>query len=151
MTGMTTKLQDLVEPVVEGLGYELWGMEFSRGGKQSTLQIFIEHADGVGIDDCEKVSRQVSSVFEVEDPITGEYRLEVSSPGIDRNLYKLEHYVRYQGERAVLRLRFPFEGRRKFSGTLSGVENDDVVIHVDDHEFLLPFEMIERANLVVSL
>ena len=151
MTGMTTKLQDLVEPVVEGLGFDLWGMEFSRGGKQSTLQIFIEHADGVGIEDCEKVSRQVSSVFEVEDPITGEYRLEVSSPGIDRNLYKPEHYERYKGERALVRLRFPFEGRRKFTGTLSGIENDEVVIHVDEHEFLLPFEMIERAHLVVSL
>jgi len=151
VAGMTTQLQELVTPVVEGMGYELWGMEFNRGGKQSSLQIFIEHEDGVGIEDCEKVSRQVSSVFEVEDPIAGEYRLEVSSPGIDRNLYKPEHYTKYIGERAVIKLRFPFEGRRKFAGTLVAVEDADVVIHVDDHEYMLPFDQIERAQLVVSL
>lgn len=145
-----SKLEALVEPVVQSMGCELWGLDFSGHGKGSSLRIFIEKKDGVSIEDCERVSRQVSSVFDVEDPIHGEYTLEVSSPGMDRNLYKPEHYKEYAGQKIQLRLRVPFEGRRKFSGLLAGVEDSEIIMQVDNEEYLLPFELIDRAKVVPS-
>ena len=141
-------LTELITPVVESLGCQLWGLEYFSQGRHSTLRLYIEHADGVGLEQCEQVSRQVSSVLDVEDPITGEYTLEVSSPGIDRPLYTLEQFTRYVGEQVSIKLRSAFEGRRKFTGLLRGVEDDDVLIVVDEHEYLLPIEMIEKANII---
>ena len=86
--------------------------------------------------------------MDVEDPIAGEYTLEVSSPGMDRPLYTLEHFSRFAGEMVAIRLRSAFEGRRKFSGLLRGVEGDDVLVVVDEHEYLLPIEMIDKANII---
>jgi ribosome maturation factor RimP len=93
------------------------------------------------------VSEQVSGILDVEEPITGEYTLEVSSPGLDRQLFRLAQYARYIGETLEVRLRSAFEGRRKFKGVLKGIEGEDVVIQVDDHEFLLPYEVIEKARI----
>jgi ribosome maturation factor RimP len=98
-------LHNLIEPVVESLGCELWGLEYLTQGRYTTLRIFIDGPNGVSLDDCEKVSRQVSAVMDVEDPIDGEYTLEVSSPGMDRPLYTAAHYARYLGETVNLRLR----------------------------------------------
>ncbi|MCW8884857.1 MAG: ribosome maturation factor RimP [Motiliproteus sp.] len=148
---MATKLEQLealIEPVVIGLGFELWGIEYLSQGKHTVLRIFIDAEKGIYIDDCAAVSRQVSSVFDVEDPIVGEYNLEVSSPGMDRPLFKLVHYRAFVGQRVQLRLRVPFEGRRKFNGLLKGVEEDEVVIEVDNHEYLLPIDTIDKANIV---
>jgi len=143
------QLENLLRPVVEGLGYEFWGIEFRSRGHQSMLRVFIDDAEnGISVDDCEKVSRQVSGVMDVEDPIQNEYVLEVSSPGMDRPLFRLEHYETFVGHQVQLRLRMPFEGRRKFQGLIKGIEGDDVVIVVDDHEYLLPFESIEKANIM---
>lgn len=103
---------------------------------------------GIGIEDCERVSRQLSAVLDVEDPIAGDYTLEVSSPGMDRPLYTLAHYQRFVGNQIALTLRMAFEGRRKFAGLLKGVEGDEVVIQVEQEEFLFPFESIEKANVV---
>jgi ribosome maturation factor RimP len=89
----------------------------------------------------------VGSVLDVEDPITGEYTLEVSSPGMDRLLFRLDQYPGYVGEMVELRLRVPFEGRRKFKGVLTGIEGEDVVIRVDDHEYLLPHSAIDKARI----
>ena len=147
MAGKEILLAGLVEPVAEALGYDLWGIEYLSHGKQTVVRIYIDSDKGIGVDDCASVSRQVSSIFDVEEPILGEYSLEVSSPGMERPLFKLSQYGRYIGERVKLRLRSPFEGRRKFVGKLSGVENDDVVLIVDDHEYLLPFDMIDKASL----
>lgn len=149
MAGKQYQLTSLLEPVVESLGCELWGLEYLAQGKKSLLRIFIDKKpDGVVLEDCEAVSRQVSSVLDVEDPINGEYTLEVSSPGMDRPLYKLEHYQEFAGHKVALRLRVNFEGRRKFSGLLKGVEDDEVVLEVDGEEYLLPFELIDKANIV---
>ena len=106
-----------------------------------------EH-DLVAIEDCERVSRQASSVLDVEDVINGEYTLEVSSPGMDRPLYELAHYQRYVGEDISLKLRFPYEGRRNFKGRLTGIDGDEIVLVVTDHEYLFPLEGIEKANVV---
>ena len=135
--------------MVESLGCELWGVEYHSSGKHAQLRIFIERdPGGVTIDDCEKVSRQVSSVMDVEEPISGEYRLEVSSPGMDRPLYRLEQYSKFVGHTISLRLRVAFEGRKKFTGLFKGIEGEDVVLEVDNEEYLLPFELIDKANIV---
>jgi ribosome maturation factor RimP len=111
--------------------------------------LFIDDAaDGISVEDCEKVSRQVSGVLDVEDPIQGEYTLEVSSPGMDRPLFRPEHYRAWVGHMVQVKLRMAFEGRRKFKGLLNGMDGDDVAVIVDDHEYLLPFESIEKANIV---
>lgn len=142
------QLQALLAPTVVALGYEFWGVEFFTHGSQVMLRVFIDKADGINVDDCALVSRQLSAVLDVEDPIASEYTLEVSSPGMDRPLFTLEQFGRYVGEQVRIRLRMPFDGRRNFSGRLVGVEEEDVVVAVDDHEYLLPVEMIDKANVV---
>ncbi len=148
MSAKLNKLETMLQPVVEGLGYEFWGLEFQSRGHHSKLRIFIDAEAGISVDDCEKVSRQVSGVLDVEDPIQTEYTLEVSSPGMDRPLFRLEQYQAFAGHQVQLRLRMAFEGRRKFQGLLKGIEGQDVVVIVDDHEYLLPFDSIERAHIV---
>ncbi len=139
----------MIAPIVHAMGCEFWGLEYLSSGRNGMLRIYIEREnDGVTVEDCEKVSRQVSSQLDVEDPITGEYTLEVSSPGMDRPLYTLGQFEKYIGEDVALRLRFPHEGRRKFKGRLNGVEGEDVLLIVDDHEYLFPLDSIEKANVV---
>ena len=147
MAGKETQLTELLAPTVESLGFELWGLELVSPQRKSTLRLYIEREEGVNVDDCAKVSRHVSSVLDVEDPIQGEYTLEVSSPGIDRLLFKPEQYALYIGEPIEVKLRMPYEGRRKFRGWLMGLEGDDVVVRVDDHEYLLPLRSVDRARV----
>ena len=142
------QLQVILAPAVTALGYEFWGLEYLTHARQAVLRVFIDSPNGITVEDCAKVSRQLSAVLDVEDPISIEYALEVSSPGMDRPLFTLEQYQRYVGQHVKIRLRAPFEGRRNFSGRLVGVEAEDVVVVVDDHEFLLPIEMIDKAELV---
>ena len=147
---MATKDQqitDMLRTTVEALGYELWGIEYLSQGRHSVLRVYIEAENGIAVEDCAKVSEQVGSVLDVEDPIAGEYTLEVSSPGMDRLLFRLDQYPAYVGEVLELRLRVPFEGRRKFKGVLTGIEGDDVVIQVDDHEYLLPHSAVDKARI----
>jgi ribosome maturation factor RimP len=141
------KLQDLLEPVVAALGCELWGIEYSSG-RGSTLRIFIDKEGGILLEDCERVSRQVSSILDVEDPINTEYTLEVSSPGMDRPLFALGHYAKFAGELVNIRLRIPFEGRRRYKGLLVGVEGEDVVVRCEGQEYLFPVESIDKANVI---
>lgn len=148
MSSKQALLESLIEPVVSSLGCELWGLEYLAQGKHALLRVYIDKAAGIGVEDCEKISKQVSAVLDVEDPISSEYTLEVSSPGMDRPLYKLGQYKIYAGHHVKLRLRIAFEGRRKFSGLLKGVESDEVVLEVDKEEYLLPFELIEKCNVV---
>jgi len=142
------QLQAMLAPVIESLGYQCWGIEFISQGRHSLLRVYIDHANGILIDDCEAVSRQVSAVLDVEDPISSEYTLEVSSPGMDRPLFTLEQFAKHVGEQVKIKLRSPFEGRRNFQGLLRSVEGQDVVVLVDDHEFLLPIDLIDKANII---
>ena len=147
---MATKDQqitDLLGATVDALGFELWGVEYLSQGRHSILRIYIDAENGITVEDCARVSEQVGSVLDVEDPITGEYTLEVSSPGMDRLLFRLDQYPAFVGETVELRLRVPFEGRRKFKGVLTGVEGEDIVIRVDDHEYLLPHSAIDKARI----
>jgi len=142
-------ISDLIRPTVSALGVELWGIEHIVQGRFSVLRIYIDKGgDGITIEDCEKVSRQISGILDVEDAIAGEYTLEVSSPGMDRPLFELSQFERYVGSVATVRLRTPIEGRRKFKGVIQKVEADAVCLLVDDKEYILPASAIDKANLV---
>lgn len=147
MTTRVSNLQEMFEPVVASLGYEFVGCEFITFGKHRKFRIYIDKEDGVAIEDCEKVSRQVSAILDVEDPISGEFRLEVSSPGFDRTLFKLEQYLPYIGERIKLRLIEPLGDQRNFVGELMKVEGSQVTIQMDGQEFIFEYENINKANL----
>ncbi len=148
MGAQENRLTDMLTPVVTGLGYELVGIEYLPAGKQSVLRIYIDAEQGILVDDCEKVSHQVSAVLDVEDPIRGAYALEVSSPGIDRPLFTPEQYARYVGQAVRVQLARALDGRRKFKGELSEVNEDSLTLVVDGESFQLPFELIEKGRLV---
>jgi ribosome maturation factor RimP len=142
------EIEGLVAPLVDALDCTLWGIDLQRHGKSSTLRIYIDREQGVSVEDCEAVSRRVSAVLDVEEPLPGNYTLEVSSPGMDRILFRLEHYAESIGETLDVRLIRPFEGRRRLTGTLAGVEGDEIILQVDQDEYLLPLEWIQRARIV---
>lgn len=142
------QLHDLVESVVTALHLELWAIEYNGGGKRALLRVYIDSDNGISVDDCAAVSRQLSAVMDVEDPISGEYVLEVSSPGADRGLHKAAHYEKYAGHEVAIRLRYALEGQRNFKGILVGIENDEAVLRVGDEEYLFPFEEIDKANVI---
>lgn len=147
---MATKdrqLEEMLEPTVKAMGFTLWGIEYNSQGRHSVLRIYIERDNGITAEHCAAVSTQISAILDVEDPITGEYTLEVSSPGMDRRLFKLEQYSDYIGEIVDIHLRSPFDGRRKFKGVLKGIEGADVVVQIDDEEFLLPHDDIDKARV----
>ena len=142
-------LAQLFEPVIESMGYELVGVEFNRGGGHGTLRVYIDRDSGVSVDDCAAISHQVSGILDVEEPIKQAYDLEISSPGIDRPLFKLADFERFAGRVAKIRLAAGFEGRRNFKGRLAGVNDaGQVRIEVDGETFDLPYADIARANLV---
>lgn len=147
MSTREENLRCLLQPTVVALGFELWGVEHLPQGRHSVLRLYIDRDTGISVDDCALVSAQVGSVLDVEDPIAGDYTLEVSSPGLDRRLFHMEQYGRFSGEVVDIKLRMPFEGQRRFRGTLKGVEGEDVVVQVDDHEYLLPFDQIDKARV----
>jgi ribosome maturation factor RimP len=147
MASKDQQIAGMLQTTVAALGYVLWGVEHVAQGRHSVVRVYIDSPAGITVDDCAVVSEQVSSILDVEDPIAGEYTLEVSSPGMDRLLFDLEQYSGYVGETVELRLRSAFEGRRRFKGMLKGIEGEDVVIQIDDHEFLLPYGAIEKARV----
>lgn len=140
-----------MQPVVESLGYEFWGLEYIQG-RGATLRIYIDRDsdEGVSVDDCALVSHQVSGVLDVEDPIPGEYNLEVSSPGMERPLFTIEQWGRYIGEDIQIRLLAPVAGKRRLTATLTAVEGDDVLLDVKGEALRVPFAQVDRANLVAK-
>ena len=138
-------LPDLLDPVVTGMGYELVGLEFA--GHQRVLRVYIDHPEGIRVEDCSKVSYQLSGVLDVEDPIPGRYQLEVSSPGMDRPLFTLDHFERFKGEVARVQLSRPLEGRRRFKALIEGIDGHDLILVEDGQTFRVPFDMIEKARL----
>jgi len=146
MTG--DELAKLLEPTVERLGYELVDLEARLGGKGGLVRVFIDKPGGIDLDDCETVSRAVSALLDVEDPVPGNYNLEVSSPGLDRKLTKVEHFQRFAGEIVKVQTRFPIEGRRRFRGTLVSSDEENIVVEVDGESHSLPLKTIDNARLV---
>ncbi len=147
MARESAELRKLIEPAVTAMGFELVGVEFIHG-KRGLLRIYIDHEDGIGVDDCSAVSYQVSGLLDVEDPIRGQYTLEVSSPGLDRPLFQARDYERFAGYDVKLRLSVPVAGRRRFKGTLVGLRDDRVVLRMDDEELVVPLHEIDQARLV---
>ena len=142
-------LTDLVRRAAQGLGYELLGIEYlSRPQAGHLLRIYIDSPDGIGLTDCEKVSHQVSGVLEVEDPIKGEYALEVSSPGLDRPLFELAHFARFAGHTARVKLNAALNGRSNYKGTIVEIDGHDVVMQVEGELIRLPFAQFASARLV---
>jgi ribosome maturation factor RimP len=145
---LTERLEALIRPTVEGLGCELWGVEYHGGGQNGRLVIYIDREAGVDVGDCERVSRQVSALLDVEEPIPGAYRLEVSSPGLDRPLFTPVQFGRYVGRGVRVSLHDPLDGRSRWKGVIAGIEEGELVLRVDDEELILPFESIRKASLI---
>ena len=148
MATLEQKLQELVQGSVEDLGCELWGIECQCVGRYLTVRLFIDKEGGVTVEDCADVSRQVSAVLDVEDPIADKYNLEVSSPGLDRPLFTLNQFERYLGQEILLHLRIPVADHRKWQGQLAKIENDMITLIVDGKEQVLAFGNIQKANVV---
>jgi ribosome maturation factor RimP len=146
MTG--DELKQLLEPTIERLGYEVVDVEVRLGVGGGLVRLFIDKPDGVDLDDCEKVSVAVSALLDVEDPVPGNYNLEVSSPGLDRKLTKPSHFQRFAGETVKVQTRFPIEGRRRFRGTLVSSDDENIVVEVDGESHSLPLKTIDTARLV---
>jgi ribosome maturation factor RimP len=146
MTG--DEMLKLLEPAVERLGYELADLEVRLGAKGGLIRVFIDKPEGIDLDDCEKVSQAVSALLDVEDPVPGNYNLEVSSPGLDRKLTKVEHFQRFAGKTLKVQTRFPIEGRRRFRGTLVSSDEENIVLEVDGESYSLPLKTIDTARLV---
>ncbi|MEM6998649.1 MAG: ribosome maturation factor RimP [Pseudomonadota bacterium] len=141
-------LVDLFETEVAAMGYELLGIELNQSTHGSILRVYIDKDEGIVVDDCVAVSRQLSGVLDVEDPIKGNYDLEVSSPGMDRPLFTAEQFKKFVGETIKLRLYEKYNNRRRFSGILKAVNDEQVVIDCDNEEFDVPFKLVEKARLV---
>jgi len=138
----------MLEPVVEALGFELVDVELAGSSGNALLRVYIDSLGGVTVDDCATVSRQVSAVLDVEDPVPGKYALEVSSPGLDRPLVKLKDFQRFTGDEIKVRMVRPILGRRNFTGRLAGIEGESIVLEVGAESFSLPLDDIEKARLV---
>ncbi len=141
-------LTALFQPVVESMGYELVGVEFHGGEHHGILRLYIDREKGITVDDCAAVSHQISALLDVEDPIPQAFDLEVSSPGINRPLFKLPDYEKFNGLKAKIKLSVAQNGRKNFSGILMGTKQENVLINVDNEMFELPFHDIAKANLV---
>lgn len=151
---VSQKVQTLItmlQPAVEACGFELWGLEFFPQGKRSVLRIYIDGAEGVTVEGCSQVSHQVSGILDVEDPITGEYLLEVSSPGWDRPLFMLAHYQRFVGSEINLRLVAPINARRRYKGHIQAVIDNTIELAFEGQVIRIPFAQIDKANIVPSV
>jgi ribosome maturation factor RimP len=150
VTELLRRIEDIVAPTIVGMGYELVRVAMSKGG---TMQIMIEPADGraMDVEACAVLSRALSAVLDVEDPMPGSYTLEVSSPGIDRPLTRPKDFARWAGHIARLETAEPVEGRRRFKGTLLGLEGDLVKLRLEDgKEAEVPLSAVSRAKLEMT-
>jgi len=141
------RLISLIEPLLERLGYELVELELTLGRAHTTVRVYIDRAEGVGLEDCERVSREVSALLDVEDPIPTSYTLEVSSPGFDRVLRTHAHFGRFVGSRVFIELKVPREGRRRYTGTLLSVDDAGIALEVDRQKVSVAFAEIGKARL----
>ncbi len=148
MASLEQKLTELLEPTVEMLGFELVGIEYIRAGKHSTLRVYIDHENGIDVENCSTVSHQISAIMDVEDPISTEYYLEVSSPGMERPLFKVSHYEQFRGEEIKFQVRMAVNGRRKWKGIIKDVDGEMITVTVDGQDEVFAHSNIEKANIV---
>jgi len=143
-----THLWELFEPVVKGMGFDLIEIEHFPNPKHGVLRLYIDKPEGVVIEDCSDVSRQISALIDVEEPVSGQFNLEVSSPGLDRPLRRVKDFQRFVGSLVKLKMVMPLEGQRNFKGRLLRADEDVVVIETDTEELSLPMNAIEKARIV---
>lgn len=148
MANLQERLTDMIRPAVEALDFELWGVEFIRAGKFSTLRVYIDHPEGISVDHCADVSHQVSALLDVEDPINAEYNLEVSSPGMERPFFSAEQMQPYIGETVAFELVAAQNNKRKFKAKLIAVEGDKLTLSVDNDTFQVAMRDVKNAHLV---
>lgn len=141
-------LVELIEPIVEGLGYECVGIEYHPHPKHGLLRIYIDKADGILVDDCSKVSHQISGVLDVEDPIPSNYQLEVSSPGADRPFFYVHQFERFLGSKVLVNLYQSLSGRKKITGMIEQVKDEVITLRDEEQIFEVPFSAISKARLV---
>jgi ribosome maturation factor RimP len=146
-----TTLRDRLASLATAMGYEFVGCELRKLNTGTLLRIYIDKETGINVDDCSRVSRQVSAMLDVEDPIQGRYTLEVSSPGLDRPLFEMAHYHRFIGREIKVRLYTPLDGRRNFVGVLLRVEEATISMLVEQTEITISFSDIEKAKLIPDL
>jgi ribosome maturation factor RimP len=151
MKAVADTLRDYLAPVIEGMGYEFVGYELQRAGRHTVLRVYIDSTKGITVDDCSRVSRQVSAMLDVEDPIQGNYSLEISSPGIDRPLFELAHFQKQLGKRVKVRMQVPVGNQRNFDGVVQKIEGTNIHLLVDGEERVLPFFDIEKAKVVADI
>ena len=140
-------LDELIGPAVAALGYEFVGCEFLSQGRHSLVRVYIDKPEGISVDDCALASQQISAVFEVADPIKGEYNLEVSSPGMYRPIFTVEQMQAFVGQQMRIKTSEPIATRRNFCGVLLGLEGEVVLLQVDDKEYRIAFNKIDKAHL----
>jgi ribosome maturation factor RimP len=152
MTDKAQEIAALLAPTIGSLGLELLGVEYLPAPGGAVLRLYIDTPEGderaVGIEDCEATSREVSAQLDVADPISGNYTLEVSSPGVDRPLFTAAQFARFQGENAKVVLKLPMDGRRRLQGAILRIEGGTIVFDVDASEFAVAIDNIEKARLV---
>jgi ribosome maturation factor RimP len=148
MNPVAQQVTSLIEPVIAGLEYELVGVEYGNQGRGMLLRVYIDHADGITVDDCAKISRRVSALMDVEDVISGHYDLEVSSPGLDRPLFTQEQYAQFVTRQIKIVMAIPQMGRRRFSGELKGINDGVIEIEVDNEIYDLPLAQVASARLI---
>jgi len=145
---ISDQVEQLIEAPIKSLGYELVGVEYIKNGPDTVLRVYIDAEQGISIEDCERVSHQVSGILEVEDTISIAYNLEVSSPGFDRPLFKARDFERFSGSEAKLTMKLPIQGRRNFKGILHGFSDGEILIEVDGEVYALPLTKLAKARLV---
>ncbi len=144
---MNQKIEQYIRPTIENMGYELWGCQYLAQGHRALLRVYIDKANGIGIEDCERVSRQIGALLDVEDPISGQYSLEISSPGIPRPLFYHDHYQRYINETVEIKVLKPVDGRRKFMGVIVKADEEKLVLAIDNEQQDFLFSNIVKGSL----
>ena len=140
----------IIQPTIKALGMVLWGVEHVQKGKYSVLRIFIDSEGGITVTDCAKLSRQISGLLDVESPISGEYTLEVSSPGLDRPLFKVDQFEKFVGDEVKVQMRVPIEGKRRFKGVIESVSGETICLKKEEETFKLQHSEIDKASVVYS-
>ncbi len=148
MNPLLVRIENLLKPAIEDLGYEFVGLEYGDQGRGMLLRIYIDSKAGIQISDCEATSRRVGALLDVEDVIARHYDLEVSSPGLDRPLFRAEHYRRFISRQVKIVMAVPQSGRRRFTGVLRDFNGEQIIIEMDDEVFELPFADVASARLV---
>ncbi len=150
MTRLEKTLFSLLKPAVEGCGFVLWGIEYLPQGKHALLRVYIDHENGITVDDCGEVSLQASALLDVEDPVNGAYNLEISSPGLERYFFMPEHYRAYCGSRIKVSLLTPVQTKRRYMGEIVSADNETVILDVESVEVAIPLHNVQKAKVLAE-